>query len=147
MPYSVIQHPRMIWQSLNPPGKVLHSIVCHSAYIPDSATYESYVILSNGEVWHWQLTKGIAEGFAFLSILGLFLLFYGVGGWGIGYLTFFAVRKSGRLTHMLFQDRERVLWFKESSFTDLLNILIILGLLLLFYASRTAILGILFFGE
>ena len=51
-----------------PPGKSIQSIDCFTLNTPDARTYERFVIQSNGEIWHWKLIKGIAEGFAGLAM-------------------------------------------------------------------------------
>jgi hypothetical protein len=114
-----------------PPGKTIQSIDCYTHGVPDAQTYERFVILSNGDIWHWQLIKGIAEGFAGLATLIIFGLFFTVTGYAFGLAAPFILQRTLRLFRSRFNDTRAVLGLNKSTLSIIVSLLVIVGLIFL----------------
>ena len=128
-----------------PPGKTIQSIDCYPLRTPDAQTYERYVILSNGEVWHWQLIKGIAEGFAGLANLIIFGLFFSVTGYAFGLAAPIFLQRTLRLFRSRFDDTKTLLGINKSALTLIVGLLPIMGLILLLFVVIRVIIKLIIF--
>jgi hypothetical protein len=84
-----------------PPGKAVHTADCQTFYLTYGETSERYVILSNGEIWHWMFSSSIAGGFGGLVTFILFAFFFTLWGYSVGLI---ASRLLRRTVHEVARD-------------------------------------------
>jgi hypothetical protein len=130
-----------------PPGKVVQTANCRTFYIPDGETSERYVILSNGEIWHWMLSRSVAGGFGSLVTFMLFAFFFTVWGYGVGLIASRTLKRALREVRSRFQDRSRPLGLRMSQLTVAAGLGVILINILLFYVGIKLIIQLMVFAN
>ncbi len=128
-----------------PPGKTIQSIDCYTLSTPDAQTYERFSILSNGEIWHWQLIKGIAEGFASLATFIIFGLFFTVAGYAFGLAAPFILQRALQLFRSRFDETRKILGLNKSMLSLFVGLVVIVGLILVLQVAIRAVIRLMVF--
>lgn len=130
-----------------PPGKVAQTADCQTFYIPDGETSERYVILSNGEIWHWMYSSSIAGGFGGLVTFILFAFFFTLWGYSVGLIASRLLRMTVHEVRSRFRDEPRPLGLRVSQLAVAAGLGVILLNFLLFYVGIKLIIQLMVFAN
>jgi hypothetical protein len=130
-----------------PPGKVAQTADCRTLYIPDGETSERYVILSNGEIWHWMYSSSIAGGFGGLVTFILFAFFFTLWGYSVGLIASRILKRTLNEVRIRFRDEPRPLSLRVSQLAMVAGLGVILFNFLLFYVGIKLIIQLMVFAN